>query len=145
MRTNGYQNYFDDEVLAADPLKLVQLLYRGALDSIVSARRQLRLGNIHARSRAITKAMLIVAELSRSLNKHAGGELSQNLAELYAYVQQLLIQANSQQQEQPLSQAERLLSTLLEAWMGCAPAQPDRGAGSADAPRETAEPLVHAY
>ena len=57
MRSNGYQNYFDDEVLTANPLQLVQLLYRGALDSIVSARRYLRVGDIRARSRAISRAM----------------------------------------------------------------------------------------
>jgi flagellar protein FliS len=123
MRTNGYQNYFDDEVLAANPLKLVQLLYRGALDSIASARRFLRSGDIPSRSRAVSKTMMIVTELSLSLNRRAGGEFSQTLADLYDYVQKLLIQANSQQIEPPLIEAERLLSTLLEAWMQCEPAE----------------------
>ena len=116
MRTNGYQSYYDDDLLEASPLKLVQLLYRGALDSIASARRYLRLGDIRARSRAINKAMAIVTVLARSLNTEQGGELGRNLARLYDYVERLLIQANSEQREQPLEEAERLLSTLADAW-----------------------------
>ncbi len=124
MRSKGYQNYFDEEVLAANPLKLVQLLYRGAIDSIVSARRYLRVGDIRARSRAISKAMAIVTELSQSLDMSAGGEFSRNLAELYGYISKLLIQANAEQREAPLTEAERLLTTLLEAWSACVPAEP---------------------
>src|SRR5690349_13831898 len=116
MRTNRYQDFLEDEILAANPLKLVQLLYQGALDSITSARRHLKLGDIRARSRAISKAMSIVTELSLSLDHTAGGELSNSLAELYAYTQKLLIQGNTQQADAPLGEAERLLSTLLDAW-----------------------------
>ena len=116
MRKNAFHSYLDNEVLAAPPLQLVQLLYRGALDSIASARRYLKLGDIRARSRAVTKAMLLVAELARSLNMTEGGEVSRNLARLYAYVSKLLIKANSEQIDPPLAEAERLLGSLAEAW-----------------------------
>jgi flagellar secretion chaperone FliS len=119
--SNKYPTYIDEEVLTATPLKFVQLLYRGALDSIASARRYLRLGDIRARSLAIGKAMAIVTELSLSLNQQAGGELSKNLALLYGYVELLLIKANSKQIDPPLAEAERLLATLAEAWEACAP------------------------
>jgi flagellar protein FliS len=119
MRTNRYQNYNEEEILTAGPIRLIQLLYRGALDSIISARRYLKLGDIRARSRAISKAMTIITELSLSLDHTAGGDLSKNLAELYAYTQTLLIQANVKQSDPPLAEAERLLSTLLEAWQEC--------------------------
>jgi flagellar protein FliS len=123
MRNNGYQNYFEDEVLEANPLKLVELLYRGALDSIAAAKRYLRSGDIRSRSRAISKAMAIVTELALSLNHKDGGEVSRNLAELYGYIEKVLIQANIEQCEPPLTEAERLLSTLLEGWSRCAQGQ----------------------
>ena len=126
MRTNGYQSYYDEDLLEASPLKLVQVLYRGALDSIASARRYLRLGDIRARSRAINKAMAIVTVLARSLNTEQGGELGRNLARLYGYVERLLIQANSEQREQPLEEAERLLFTLADAWATLETEQPAR-------------------
>lgn len=127
MLRNAYQEQIDEEVLAASPLKFVHLLYRAALDSIASARRYLRLGDIRARSRAISKAMLIVTELSLALNRKEGGELSRNLAELYAYVESLLIKANFEQCDPPLAEAERLLGTLAEAWETCVPPTPAPG------------------
>jgi flagellar protein FliS len=120
--SNKYPTFLDEEVLTATPLRFVQLLYRGALDSVASARRYLRLGDIRARSCAINKAMAIVTELSLALNHQAGGELSKNLALLYGYVELLLMKANAQQVDPPLAEAERLLGTLAEAWDACAPA-----------------------
>ena len=119
MPTNTYQSYQDEEVLAANPVRLVQLLYRSGLDSIGAARRNLSRGDIRARSRAISKAMTIVTELSLSLDHEKGGDLSRNLADLYGYIQNLLIQANIQQADSPLEEAERLLETLDEAWEKC--------------------------
>jgi flagellar protein FliS len=116
MRNKRYQESLDHEILTADPVRLIQMLYRGAVDSITTARRSLKLGDIRARSRAISKAMAIVTELSLSLNHTMGGDLSKNLAELYAYAEKLLIQANWEQSDAPLAEAECLLSTLLEGW-----------------------------
>lgn len=120
MHAKAYQNYLEEEVLSANPLKLVELLYRGALDSISTARRHLKSGDIRARSRAINKAMEILAELARALNHEAGGEVSRNLAELYAYMQRLMIEANTKQFDPPLAEAERLLATLLDGWSSAA-------------------------
>jgi flagellar secretion chaperone FliS len=126
MRTHGYQKYFDNEVLAASPLKLIQTLYGSTLDSIAAARRHVRRGEIRDRTCAINKAIGTVTELSRCLNYEAGGILSRNLAGLYGYVLRLLIEANIRQIEAPLAEAEALLSTLAEAWTGCTPAVPER-------------------
>ena len=144
MRSRHYQNYLEAEVMAANPLQLVRLLYRGALDSITAARRHLRLGEIRARSVAITKAMAIVTELARSLDAERSGELSHNLAELYGYVQSLLLDANVRQSDPPLAEAEKLLSTLLEAWEYCAQ-KDDGGAGHAREASLEGEPASCAY
>ena len=79
--------YFEAEVLHADPLKLVQMLYRGAIDAVAAARRHVVEGNIRERSRSITRAMEIVNQLMFSLDHTAGGEISRNLSGLYAYIQ----------------------------------------------------------
>ncbi|MSV35605.1 MAG: flagellar protein FliS [Bryobacterales bacterium] len=51
-----------------------------------------------------------------SLDHTAGGELSRNLVELYAYMQTRLIDANTNQADPPLAEVERLLTTLADAW-----------------------------
>jgi flagellar protein FliS len=124
MRTTAYESYLENEVLTADPLKLVQLLYRGALETIGNARRYLASGDIQSRSKAIGKALNILNELIQSLDHDNGGELSLSLLRLYDYVQRLLIDANARQHDAPLAEAERLLSTLFEAWQQCDPGTP---------------------
>ena len=86
--TSMYDRYFESEILTADPVKLVHLLYRGALQSISEARAAVRAGDIATRSRHITKAASILNELACSLDHSKGAAISRRLhAELYDYVQ----------------------------------------------------------
>jgi flagellar protein FliS len=121
LTVNPYQNYLEAEVTSAEPLRLVQMLYRGALDAIDDARGYLRSGNIAARSASIIKAIAILQELIGSLNFEAGGELSRNLAEIYDYAQKRLLDANIRQADEPLAEVQCLLAPLLEAWDACIP------------------------
>src|SRR5271165_3287263 len=94
----GHKSYLENEVLSADPLKLVLLLYRGAIDAIYSARQHLAKREIRERSKAITKAQLIVFELAHcldhSLEMEKGGSMAKELARLYQYIGQRLVDAN---------------------------------------------------
>lgn len=122
MRPHTYESYLEAEILSADPVKLVCLLYNGALSAIETARQALTAGDIPGRSHAITKAQKIVNELALSLDHKKGGALSKELVELYDYVLRLLLEANMKQVEPPLAEAGSLLRTLLEAWEKCAAA-----------------------
>src|SRR5580704_14542782 len=97
MAYNIYEKYLENEILGADPLKLVRALYRGAIDAIALARVHLRKGAIRERSRQITKALQIVHELLRSLDHTVGASISRPLAELYVYMTHRLIEANAKQ------------------------------------------------
>jgi flagellar protein FliS len=119
MPTDHRQSYADREVLDARGCRLVILLYEKAIDSVAAARVHLRQGRIRDRSEKITQASEILNELALSVNHEAGGEVSRNLVELYAYLQTLLNTANTEQVEAPLQEAESLLTTLVEAWRSC--------------------------
>jgi flagellar secretion chaperone FliS len=112
--------YLETEILSADPLKLVSLLYRGAIEAIGSARAQLAApaspATIAERSRQITRAWEIVQELGRSLDRERGGEISARLGDLYGYIQNRLLEGNSKQADAPLAEAESLMRTLADAW-----------------------------
>src|SRR5262245_20850692 len=108
--------YLETNVLGASRVELVRMLYRAAIDATAQARRHLKNGEIRERSRKITKTWDILAELTRSIDHNQAGELSRSLAELYAYLQNQLIDANAKQIDEPLGEVERLLNTLSEAW-----------------------------
>jgi len=116
MSIQAYKNQQDWDILGASPLELVRALYRGAIQAIRQARTCLVNGQIRERSAAITKACAIVQELAISLDKEVGGDVAASLAELYVYIHKRLGDANIEQSDVPLAEAEKLLSTLLEAW-----------------------------
>ena len=116
MRNNPFQQYVDNEILTADPVKLVQLLYRGAAEAVGEARAALAGGQIKERAEAISKTIEILAELTTALDHEKGGKVSANLAALYDYMQRRLLDANHEQSDAPLAEVERLLGTLSEAW-----------------------------
>jgi flagellar protein FliS len=118
-----FNKYLETEVFSADPVKLVCMLYRGAIDATASARRHLQAGEIRERSRQILRAAAILRELARSLNPQYE-EISRPLGELYAYMQTQLLAANSKQIDVPLAEVEQLLSTLLDGWKAAVPPAP---------------------
>ena len=113
---NPFGAYLESKVLSASPLELVALAYEGAIEAVRNARLHLAEKRIHERSRAITKAQLLIGELQKCLDFNQGGELSLQLGRLYDYMQRKLIEANFQQTEPPLREVEELLETLLESW-----------------------------
>lgn len=113
---NAYQLSQDEQVLQADPVELVIMMYRAAADAIRQSRQHLASGDITERGRQISRASALLTELAMSLNHEIGGALSRNLCELYDYLQRLLATAHAEQSDEKLAQAERLVETLLEGW-----------------------------
>jgi flagellar secretion chaperone FliS len=116
MANQGYGSYFEDKILSANPMELVSLLYKGAEEAVAQARARLAAQDIAGRSGSISKAHKILCELLNSLNLEAGGELGQNLAHLYIYMQRRLLQAHIEQSDEPLAECLDLLRTVREGW-----------------------------
>jgi flagellar protein FliS len=119
----GYSNfdrYLETEIFSADPVKLVCMLYRGAIESTAAARRHLQARQIRERSQQVLRAHAILVELTRSLDPQYEA-ISRPLRELYAYMQNRLLEANAKQIDTPLEEVERLLTTLLEGWKSVVP------------------------
>jgi flagellar protein FliS len=104
-------------VMAANPHKLVVMLFEGAKVAIASASRHMRHGETAAKGICISKAISIVDEgLKASLDMTAGGDLAQKLAALYEYMSGRLLQANLANEIALLSEVYGLLGDLQHAW-----------------------------
>lgn len=64
MATSPCEAYLESEILSADPIEPVQILCRAALAAVGNARRCLRQGDIASRSKQITRASVILTELT---------------------------------------------------------------------------------
>jgi flagellar secretion chaperone FliS len=114
----GNAAYLENRILSADPIELIAILYEHAICFTGNARESLAKRDIPGRSAMISRVIAILGELDGSLNHSAGGEISANLARLYQYMRERLMLANLKQEDAPLAEVERLLTTLAEAWDG---------------------------
>jgi flagellar secretion chaperone FliS len=114
----AHNAYLESRILTADPLELVRLMYQAAISEVRNARVHLANGAIRPRSQAVSKACAILTELTVSLDRKAGGEYAERLADLYGYMTGQLMEANFRQREEPLTEVLGLLATLIENWEG---------------------------
>lgn len=116
MSRNPYAAHLEASILTAEPIELVRILYRTALDSVRDARAHLAAGEIKGRSQAINKVLSVLHELAISLNHEAEPTLSLKLAALYDYMERRLLAANMEQSDGPLEEVSGLLEIMTEAW-----------------------------
>jgi flagellar secretion chaperone FliS len=145
MSHTGHDAYLEGRILSADPVELIAMLYQGCGNAVRDARRRLAEGDIAGRSRAISNAYDILAELLGSLDR--GSDIGERLMLLYDYMQRRLIDANCQQADAPLAEVLSLLATLGEAWQGVqAQSKPSAPATSNPwSPIQEPEPAAHAW
>jgi len=115
MLSNPYQKYQQNQVETASPVKLLLMLYNGALRFIKGAREGIREKDMEKANHNIVKAQDIVVELMTSLDMEQG-EISKNLYSLYDYANSRLLQANIKKDENILSEAENILQELRDTW-----------------------------
>ena len=78
-------------VATADNVQLIQMLFDGLTESLSSAKGHIQNNAIEEKSKALSRAGRIVVGLQGALDFERGGELAQNLNELYAYVTRRLL------------------------------------------------------
>lgn len=110
-------------VSGADPHKLVEMLYDGALDAIARARGAMARGDVEAKGQAIGQAVRIVEEGLRSaLNRKDGGDVAENLNNVYIYITARLTHANLRNDDAALQECVKLLTPIRDAWVAMKPA-----------------------
>lgn len=108
---------------AADPHKLILMLFDGAILAVSAASTAMAQKDIAAKGQAASKAIEIITNgLKASLDVSAGGELAERLAALYDYMGERLLHANLHDNAAAFDEVTSLLQGLREAWQGIAPA-----------------------
>jgi flagellar protein FliS len=112
--------YFEQKILSVDPVELIRLVYQRARLCVADAREHLRDKRVLERSAAIMRAYMAIHELLSALKPEAAPELCGRLQSLYLYMQKRLLEANMRQEDPPLAEVLKLLTTLEEGWSGVA-------------------------
>ncbi|MBI5741903.1 MAG: flagellar export chaperone FliS [Nitrospirae bacterium] len=99
-----------------DRVRIILMLYEGASNHLKIAMKKIENRDILSKGTHISKATLIVTELSNVLDMEKGGEISRNLRSLYDYVLRQLLYANLNNDIAALGDAEKVISTLRDGW-----------------------------
>lgn len=103
-------------VESASPHRLILMLMDGVLEKIARAKGCMQRGDIRAKGQQIGWAISILEGLKASLNKAEGGEIAQNLEDLYIYMERRLIDAGRENDTQILDEVAGLMRQIKEGW-----------------------------
>ena len=110
----AHSAYQQGQVAASSPLRIIALLYDGAIGFCKQAERHF--SDPSTRGNALGRAHAIVSELLVALDLEKGGEIAASLDGLYRYVLDALIRANIEGERKALGSAIEVLETLAEGW-----------------------------
>ena len=115
---NAYQRInVETSMHTIDQHQLVSLLYEGVLNAVATARGAMARGDVLGKVNGISKAVRILEEgLSTALDKEDGGELAQNLGDLYDYCLHRLILANARNDDAMMLEVMRLIEPVSLGW-----------------------------
>jgi flagellar protein FliS len=118
-------------VAAANPHKLILMLFEGAMLAVASAKMHMQRKEIAKRGEAISKALMIIESgLMASLDLKAGGQMAERLHSLYDYMLGRLLYANIHDRPEALDEVSHLLAELNSAWAAIGTTAPAQSAGS---------------
>ena len=100
----------------SDAHGLVNLLFKGAIDHLLAANGYIERNQKQEKAIRISKAIAILDGLRSSLNIVEGGEIAQNLDDLYDYMQRRLVVANADDDISITNEVMSLLREIQEAW-----------------------------
>ena len=110
------QTNIESIVHEATPHKLIEMLFKGAKDALSQAVGAIERKEFEAKSKKISTAAEIILNLQTYLDKEKGGEVSDNLNELYTYMATVLIDANRTNDIEKLREISALLDTVAGGW-----------------------------
>ncbi len=119
---NGLQAYqrvnTQTSITDADPHKLIQLLYNGAIERINMAKARMQAKDFEGKGKLIVKAIEIIGGLRSFLDFEKGGDLAVRLEGLYEYMERTLFEANAKNDVAKLDEVSNLLRSIKEGWDG---------------------------
>ncbi|EIV1735928.1 flagellar export chaperone FliS [Vibrio parahaemolyticus] len=118
---SGYDSYqqvdLDAQAAAANPHQLVIMLIDGLLDEIERIRGHLAAKRLAEKGAGINKCMNILIGLTSALDDENGGEIAENLRQLYDFCQVELYYASVHNDADRLMNVERVMGNIREGWM----------------------------
>ena len=106
----------ETSVSTADSHELINLLFKGLLETLAFAKCAIESGDIAAKGKFLSKAIRLIDEGLQSSLSPAGGDLKNNLSALYDYCIDRLTQANIKSDSAAIDEVRKLIEPVAEGW-----------------------------
>ena len=116
MTPGAYAAYDRVAAVTTSKDRILIMLYEGALRFLKNAGQGIKDKQIAAKGENISKVIAILSELECALDHKVGGELAENLASLYHYMNHRLVEANIKNDPDMLDEVGNLLAELKDAF-----------------------------
>jgi flagellar protein FliS len=140
MTADLYNSYRASAVAQAEPVKLVEMMYEGAIRFTRRAKKAIAAADPEDAHNNILRAYAVVAELLATLDFEQGGEIAVHLEQCYDFILHLLKEADIRKEAALLDHVLRLLEPMLDNWReafsGGRPAANGSGNGNGAAAEE---------
>lgn len=140
---NPARAYLATQVETTTQGELLVMLYEAAIKFLKRARMEIKNKDYAKKGIYISKAMAIIHELSESLNKERGGDITPKLASLYHFCTSQLVKANIRMDTKMIDEVIRILDGLRSAYAQIVPEQDGKvvpGAAAQAAPPQQLSP-----
>ncbi len=117
MNKNAYQKYKNTSVQSASREKILLMLYEGAIKFTKLAIKAAEEKKIADRGMNIGRAFDIIMELNNTLDHKVGGEVANQLEQLYMFMMEQYTKGNITGDPEPLCANLKLLQTLYDGWV----------------------------
>jgi flagellar secretion chaperone FliS len=111
------------QVADASPARLVQVMFEHILSNLASAqgcmeriRDNVPYADVVAKGKAMGKAVRLIGQLDASLNMEQGGQIAENLHNLYLYMLGRLTTANLHNDAQIVIEVSNLVRKIKTGW-----------------------------
>jgi flagellar protein FliS len=111
-----YQQTNKSSAQQASPYQLVAMLFQKLLDNIATAKGAIQQKDTAKKGELISNSISIIAVLEGSLDFEKGGDISNNLAELYNFCSRKLVEANTNNDIALLDEIIKILLPIKSGW-----------------------------
>jgi len=111
-----YQQVNKSTAQEASPYQLVAMLFQKLLDNIATAKGAIAQKNYAKKGSELSNAIAIIGVLEGSLDFEQGGDISNNLASIYLYCSEQLLEASTNNDIEKLNEVAQILIPIKSGW-----------------------------
>ncbi len=112
----AHKQYKQVQIKTANKGKLVVMLYQGCIKFLRLAKKTIEEDDIESSNNYIIRSQDIISELMNTLDMERGGEIANNLYQLYDFMNRKLIEANVNKDIEKIEVVEDMMLELLDSW-----------------------------